>query len=384
MGQIRIDTPSRSYAVHVGAGLLADLGSLARAANVAPGRVHMIVDAGVPGEVVARAADALAGVGWRLSRSNVVPSEADKSLQTVHRLLQEVAGAGLERSDVIVAVGGGIVSDMAGFVASAYRRGVSWVCVPTTLLSMVDASVGGKTGVNLRVGGQLYKNMAGAFWQPALVIADTETLTSLDEREFRSGLAECIKHAMLGAHAGDAGLMAFTRAGLADVLDRRPGPLGELVERNIRVKAAIVGDDERELAPSEAGGRALLNLGHTFGHAIETIDADASKAPSGFWPVTHGEAVALGTLCATRLGELLKTVGEGTFDQVRALVGHAGLPTTAPGLPGPEAVLERMAHDKKAQGGKLRLIVPSGPGLCRVVVDPPREVVLRAIEVVRP
>lgn len=384
MPEIAVSTPSRCYSVFVEADQLGRLTTRLRGAGLSPRAVHLIVDANLPAAASEVAAKALRDAGIAVTRSDVSASEAGKSLQTVHHLLAQVTAAKLERRDVVVAIGGGIVGDVAGFVAATYRRGVPWVNVPTTLLSMVDASVGGKTGVNIRADGELFKNMVGAFWQPSLVLADVSLLASLPERDFRSGLAECIKHALLSVAADDPALLHDTRALLGRVLARESSALEGLVARNIAIKARIVGDDEREEAPSAAGGRALLNLGHTFGHAIETIEAASPTADKALAPLTHGEAVALGMVCAAKYSELDRLMPAGFADEIRTTLRHAGLPTQAFNLPSPNEIYTRMLHDKKASGGALRLVVPCGSGLCRVVDDPPRERVLQSIEAIVP
>ncbi|MBY0261669.1 MAG: 3-dehydroquinate synthase, partial [Phycisphaerales bacterium] len=384
MPEIAVSTPSRRYSVFVEPDQLPRLPARLRGTGLSPRAAHLIVDANLPAAAVDVAAKALRDAGIAVTRSDVSASEAGKSLQTAHHLLAQATAAKLERRDVVVAIGGGIVGDMAGFVAATYRRGIPWVNVPTTLLSMVDASIGGKTGVNIRAGGELFKNMVGAFWQPSLVLADVSLLASLPERDFRSGLAECIKHALLSAAADDPALLHDTRALLGRVLARESSALEQLVARNIAVKARIVGHDEREEAPSAAGGRALLNLGHTFGHAIETIIGASPTPDKALAPLTHGEAVTLGIICAAKYSELDRLMPTGFADELRTTLRHAGLPTQAFNLPSPNEIYTRMLHDKKASGGALRLVVPCGPGLCRVVDDPPRERVLQAIEAIVP
>ncbi len=394
MPVIAVSTPSRRYSVFVEPNQLDRLAPRLREAGLSPRAAHLIADSGLPPAAADRVIQSLQTSGIAVTRSDMAPTESGKSLQTVQHLLAEVTAAKLERRDIIVALGGGIVGDMAGFVAATYRRGIPWVNLPTTLLSMVDASVGGKAGVNIRAGGELFKNMVGAFWQPSLVLADVSLLASLPERDFRSGLAECVKHALLSGDADDPALMHDTRASLARILARDPEALSELVARNIAVKAQFVGNDEREEAPSAAGGRALLNLGHTFGHAIETIPATAADKsltpptgptpPAAPTPLTHGEAVALGLVCAARYAELDQLMPRGFADELRTTLKHTGLPVVAHHLPTPAEIYTRMLHDKKSSGGRLRLVVPCGVGRCRVVDDPPRERVLDAIGAILP
>ncbi|MCA9311220.1 MAG: iron-containing alcohol dehydrogenase, partial [Phycisphaerales bacterium] len=258
-----VQLAERSYDIVVGAGVLDELGPRAKA--LVPGRhAFLVTDHNLPRSTIARARTSLEAAGFRVTEASANATEPEKSLATVERLLEAVGRARLERRDPVIALGGGIVGDVTGFVAASYRRGVPFIQCPTTLLAMVDASVGGKTGVNLVIGGALRKNMVGAFWQPRTVLADIATLASLPERERRAGLAECLKHGLICA-ATDPALFDWTVAH-ADAIARLDAPaLTELVTRNVAVKAAVVAGDEREEASS--GGRALLNLGHTFGHA---------------------------------------------------------------------------------------------------------------------
>jgi 3-dehydroquinate synthase len=304
---------------------------------------------------------------------------------------------------------------MAGFVAATYRRGAPFVQCPTTLRAMVDAAVGGKTGVNLILKREaapalLLKNMIGAFYQPSLVLADVSVLRTLPERQFRSGLAECIKHGLLSADFDDPGLLDWIEANAAAILARDERVLVELIARNVAVKAAVVAADERELAGE--GGRALLNLGHTFAHALEAlgaIDADGHQQPTqaeggeqnvprgtsvpsahlegeqghpggGPEPLLHGEAVGLGILCAVRLAESLGRPIGGLRDRIAALLEEFGLPTSLPSLPDMDVVLERMGHDKKARGGSLRFVVPEGAGRCAMVAVSDRNTIAGAVK----
>jgi 3-dehydroquinate synthase len=299
-----------AYEVVVGMGLLRDAGVLTRDA-LGPGgeraaRALLVHDDSLPRDLVNATAAAFANAALSVIACPVRASESEKSLATIERVAQAAVSGRLERGEPVVALGGGVVGDLAGFAAACYRRGVPVVQCPTTLLSMVDASVGGKTGVNVRAGDSLKKNMVGAFHQPALVLCDVATMQSLPARDFRSGLAECVKHAMIGADFGDAGLLEFTRSTLDDVLGMDAGALVELVSRNVAVKAACVGGDERELPATGAphGGRMALNAGHTVAHAIETLPGLSHGEPP-LAGLTHGEAVGLGLLAEGRLAAML-------------------------------------------------------------------------------
>ena len=249
---------------------------------------------------------------------------------------------------------------------------------------MVDASVGGKTGVNLDLGqqGGLKKNMVGAFWQPAAVIADVHALRSLPPREFRSGLAECIKHAIPGQrHIQDPYLLDWTRTSLPRIASLEPDTLAELVLRNVTAKAWIVASDEREGAEDRDGGRALLNLGHTFAHAIETLPGLSFQGLGS--PLLHGEAVGLGLIAAATAAHTLR-LAPPTFPAfVQTLISDAGLPTAVQGLPEDDELMTRLAHDKKSRGGVLRLVLPTGDGHAKVVADPPKEAITAGFKAIR-
>jgi 3-dehydroquinate synthase len=274
-------------------------------------------------------------------------TEDAKSLTTLGDLCERMLADGIDRDGAVVAVGGGVVGDVAGFAAATYMRGIPCVQVPTTLLAMVDAAVGGKTAVNLvRADGTLAKNIVGSVAQPRLVICDPEALATLPARALRSGLAECVKHAVIA----DPAMLTWITARIDPILAHDPDTLGALVARNIRIKAGVVGEDERE-----DGRRATLNLGHTFAHAIESLAHGA---------VTHGEAVAIGTLAACRLA-----TGPAAADAeraVRSALEAIGLPTALPTAMPVERLVDAMASDKKRRGGVPRLVVPHGLADVRV------------------
>jgi 3-dehydroquinate synthase len=341
MACVDVDLPDHPYRVEIAPGSLARLGAHVRA--VAPHeRAALFVDENVHQAGHGPAAKAsLEAAGFDVVLERLPPGEPTKSLAVVERLYSRLAKERLERESPIVAVGGGVLGDLTGFVAATYLRGCPFVQCPTSLLAMVDSSVGGKVAVNLPEG----KNLVGAFHQPRVVVIDTDVLSTLPARELRCGLAECIKHG-LGL---DARLFEWIERELPGILALDPGVVVELVRRNVAVKAAIVVEDERE-----RGRRALLNLGHTFGHAIE--------ATVGYGVYEHGEAVALGTIAACVMAEREGLVPEGLEARFRALVRRIGLPDEARGLPSDEALLECMRGDKKVQSGKLRLVLPTGVG----------------------
>ncbi len=291
----------------------------------------------IPGSALKAAVVTQAGIGvdveprreWQ--RFVIGDGESAKSLSTVEQLCRGFSGWGLTRGDVVVAVGGGVVTDVAGFAAAVYHRGVALVNVATTLLAQVDAAVGGKTGVNIPEG----KNLVGAFWQPAGVVCDTEVLDSLPPREFASGLGEMAKYSFLG----EAGLETL--------------PLEERVARCVAVKAAVVAADERE-----GGRRVLLNYGHTLAHALET----AADGPDGGWDLHHGEAVGIGLVFAARLARKLRRVGEDTVARHLEVVGGYGLPTEIPAGARAGDLVTIMHRDKKAVDG-LTMVLDGPRGL---------------------
>ena len=385
---LRVSLPgNRGYEVVVGSGVLPDLGAMLSRVTPGSGRAFVAHDRNLPHGLVQEFVAALQTSGLKVRSRPVVAEETSKTLAALEPILIELGESRHERRDPVVALGGGIVGDVAGFAAAIYRRGVPVVQCPTTLLAMVDASVGGKTGVNLAVGGALKKNFLGSFHQPALVVADVRTLASLPDRALRAGLAECVKHGLLSADWGDPALLDWTEQNTERFLRRDPDALAELVARNVAVKAAVVAADEREEADESTshGGRALLNLGHTFGHAIETIPGLSPTADASLAPLQHGEAVALGLVAAARTAEALGVSSTGLVlaDRIIRLLGRIGLPTKVHGLPPTDQVLSLMADDKKVAGGRLRLVLPLTPGRCKVVTDPDRRAVIAGIDALR-
>lgn len=357
-------------AVTIGSGILSSIALRARAMNggVDPTRVLIVADALVSstwGEAVARAwqtHDVVGGQSVDVTRITVHASEANKSIESWQKILDGAVQGNLDRKSLIVAVGGGIVTDLAGFAAASYLRGIAWIAVPTTLLGMVDAAIGGKTGVNLALGGgAIGKNLAGSFWPPSAVVCDVETLATLPTREFRAGIAECLKHAMIG----DPSIEPLLARAIDTYASGEAGDqwsLIDLVARSAAVKLAIVARD-----PREAGERMLLNLGHTFAHAIE------SQLSS---EVLHGEAVALGLVAASFASAAASVSGRMTSAQaeaVRARVVAMGLPARLPRALAIESLEKAAGFDKKRLGKSLTLILPLANGTAEVVRDAPVE-----------
>ncbi len=262
-------------------------------------------------------------------------TETRKELRSVEEITRKLVRAGADRQSLIVAIGGGVVGDVAGYVAASYLRGVALVQVPTTLVAQVDSAVGGKTGVNLPEG----KNLVGAFYPASLVLVDPLALNSLPEREFRGGLAEVIKYGVIA----DAKLFAFLEKNFDAILERKPAALGHIIRRSLEIKARVVSEDERE-----SGLREILNFGHTFGHALEGV--------TGYRKYQHGEAIAWGMMCASLLGhELIGTPAE-DVSRIVALIRRTG---PLPGWPGaePAELMHWMSSDKKARAGKIRFVL---------------------------
>jgi 3-dehydroquinate synthase len=344
----------RSYEIAIGRGLLASLG--ARVCALKPrAKAAVITDETVAKHYLAPAVAALAASKIAAEPVVVPPGEASKSFATLERVCDALLAARVERGDVVIALGGGVVGDLAGFAASVVRRGIDYVQVPTSLLAQVDSSVGGKTAIDSRFG----KNLIGAFYQPILVVADTALLDTLSAREFRAGYAEVAKYGLLG----DAGFFAWLEANWRDVF--AGGPAREhAIATSCRMKADIVTRDERE-----SGERALLNLGHTFGHALE--------AGAGFSDrLLHGEAIAIGMALAVGFSARLQLISTADAERAVRHLAAVGLPTRLAdvpgGVPGTDALMELIAQDKKVKRGSLTFILARAIGQAFVAdeVDP--------------
>ena len=333
MKQVKVAAGSKSYPVYIGAGQLAQAGRYLKVCGFT-GRLVVIADAVVKklyGTVLGRELEA---DGFQVSILEVPAGEEQKSLENAGRLFQSLSAIHAERATPILALGGGVIGDLAGFVAATYQRGVPLVQLPTTLLAQVDSSVGGKVAVDH---GQL-KNMVGAFYQPELVIADTGTLKSLPAEEFINGLAEVIKSAAIR----DDRFFSFLEDNMAKIKSLDIDILEEIVYRSVSVKAAVVAEDELD-----TGLRHILNYGHTIGHAVESASDFAIK---------HGNAVAIGMVAAARIASRLGMLGEGEVERLEQLIGRAGLPAGMPDLD-VERVMQAMQHDKKVRAGKTRFVL---------------------------
>ncbi len=342
---IRVEHGAGGYDVIVGPGLLAEAGRYLKPIVARPA-VFLVTDANVATTHAQNLESVLARDGIQTRRITVAPGEASKSIGPFARLLDDLLDAGCERSDTIVALGGGVVGDLAGFAAAVLRRGVPFVQVPTTLLAQVDSAIGGKTGIDTRHG----KNLVGAFHQPKLVLADTRVLATLPQRELRAGYAEVVKYGLLA----DAGFFAWLEAHGAEVLAGAEAARGHAIATSCRIKAGIVAADERE-----TGERALLNLGHTFGHALETASGHGER-------LLHGEAVALGLVLAFELAARLGLAPVEDARRVRRHLAEMGLPTRLDRVAGPDwsgaRLAQIVAQDKKVRDGRPTLVLAHGIG----------------------
>jgi 3-dehydroquinate synthase len=352
MRTVSVDLGDRSYPIYIGSALVSDAELYRRHI---PSRQVMVVSnetvAPLYGDAVDRAL-----AGFQVRHVVLPDGEEHKTLEVLNRIFDGLLTERFDRRCTLLALGGGVVGDMTGFAAACYQRGVGFVQVPTTLLAQVDSSVGGKTGVNHPLG----KNMIGAFHQPLCVIADTDTLATLPDRELSAGLAEVVKYGLID----DPGFFDWLERNVESLLARDPEALAYAIERSCRDKAAVVAADERE-----SGRRALLNLGHTFGHAIET--------GVGYGEWLHGEAVGAGMCMASDLSRRLGWLTDGEHRRILALLERARIPTAPPPGIGPDRFLDLMAVDKKVQDGRLRLVLLNGIGKS-VVTDGFDPAMLRA------
>jgi 3-dehydroquinate synthase len=348
---VEVALDARAYDIAIGRGLLASLG--ARIGALKPGaKAAVITDETVAKHYLAPTVAALAASGIAAESIIVPPGESSKCFATLERVCDALIGARVERGDVVIALGGGVVGDLAGFAAAVVRRGIDYVQVPTTLLAQVDSSVGGKTAIDSRYG----KNLIGAFYQPILVVADTALLDTLSAREFRAGYAEVAKYGLLG----DAGFFGWLEANWRDVFGG--GAAREhAIATSCRMKAEIVARDERE-----SGERALLNLGHTFGHALEAGAGFSSR-------LLHGEAIAIGMSLAFAFSARLRLISPVEAERARQHLAAASLPTqladVAGGCPDTDTLMDLIAQDKKVKRGKLTFILARAIGQAFVAHD---------------
>ena len=344
---IRVDLGEDSYDIVIGSGCLGRLGSLMSSFDLTD-RALVVTHPDIATLYGERAADSLRSAGFEPAVIEVPAGEEQKSLQWAEKLYDAMLSHRMDRRSPVIALGGGVVGDLAGFAAATFLRGIPFIQAPTSLLAQVDASVGGKVAVDHRRG----KNLIGAFYQPLLVLASLDTLDSLPDRELRAGMAEVIKYGVIA----DAGLFSYIEGRLEEVLRREYGALAHLVARSCEIKADVVAGDERE-----QGRRAILNFGHTMGHAIETQTG-----------MLHGEAVAIGMVYAARVAERMGMLEGDIVQRLIELVRRTGLPVRCDGLDA-SATLETMKLDKKSVGGRLRFILPERIGAVVIRDDVPND-----------
>ncbi len=339
---VTVDLAAAPYSIRIAEGSLSEIGTLIGEHTMFSGKkVALVTDSNVGPIYLKTVQEALETAGFQVTPIMVPAGEASKCIEQLDSVCRQMLQAGLDRKSLLVALGGGVIGDLAGFAASIFQRGIPCVQVPTTIVSQVDSSVGGKTGINTPEG----KNLLGAFHQPSLVVADTATLASLPEREFNEGFAEIIKHAAIR----DEGLLSFVE-NRAEIRSH----LVELMERNVSIKARVVEEDERETS----GTRALLNFGHTIGHGIE--------AAGGYGRFLHGEAISLGLVAAARLSVSHAGLSQAECDRIIAALELYDLPTRLSDDISTESILEAMARDKKFEEGAIRFVLVSSLGQAHV------------------
>lgn len=356
---VRVNLAERGYDIEIGQGNFLDAGGFLVERSKAT-HVVLVTDTNVDPLHADRLADRLTDLDLEVHLMVIDAGESSKSVDVAFELWETMLEEGVDRKSIVLAVGGGVVGDLAGFVAATFVRGLSFFQVPTTLLAQVDSSVGGKTGINLPGG----KNMVGAFWQPHGVVIDVEVLSTLPDREYRAGLAEVVKYGVIM----DADFFAYLETNAEAINARDPEVLRHVVARCCRLKADVVEADERE----ESGRRAILNYGHTYCHAFE--------AATNYESILHGEGVAIGMICASRLAEQLGMI---TAEQVQRqinLLEKLHLPTSRLEQTDSAELVRLMWRDKKVDAGQLRFILPTTIGDVQLVEDPPQDAILRSLE----
>ena len=344
---VRVNLSDRAYDIVIGSGTLVGAGTFSISRTRATHAV-IITDKNVEARYAHPAAEQLGQAGCKVEVLVVAPGEQSKSMNAAGVLWEKLLELGTDRKSLIVAVGGGVIGDLAGFVAATYARGLPFIQIPTTLLAQVDSSVGGKVGINLASA----KNMVGAFWQPRGVMIDIAALDTLPDREYRAGLAEVVKYGVIM----DAEFFEYLEHHVDEINMRNHEVLTHIVTRCCRLKADVVENDERE----ETGLRAILNYGHTFCHGLE--------AATGYGELLHGEAVAIGMVCAARLAQSLGRIGASLGERQRNLLTALNLPVTVPDVDH-DQLLSIMRRDKKVEHGKLRFVLPSRLGHVELVGD---------------
>jgi 3-dehydroquinate synthase len=359
MKKIRVELAERSYDIAVGSNIMEGVGERLLLFSLSP-KISLISNPTVFALYGERVTDSIKKAGFDLNTIILPDGEEYKDIIQVQHIYDELLKQKLDRSSGLIALGGGVIGDITGFAASTYMRGISYIQVPTTLLAQVDSSVGGKTGVNHRLG----KNMIGTFWQPGLVWIDIGTLKSLPKRQLLAGLAEVIKYGVIY----DRELFVFLELNRGKILNLDNGAIMHIIKRSCEIKADIVSKDERE-----GGLRAVLNYGHTIGHAIETV--------TGYTRYLHGEGVAIGMYLEARLSQLLGLVDQDQVLRIKTLLESYGLPSALPDDIDKNNVLLSMQLDKKTVAGKLKFILPETIGKARIEKKIPEKVVMETLTV---
>ncbi len=356
MTKVRVNLGTRSYDIHIGAGILGKSGQIIKEAARSR-RLFLVSNPTVfslYGENVVTSCEAS---GMYVATALIPDGEEYKTMEQAEKVIGQAIKYGIDRESLLIALGGGVVGDLAGFVAAVYQRGIDFVQIPTTLLAQVDSSVGGKVAVNHPCG----KNMIGAFHQPRAVVVDVRTLLTLRKREFAAGMAEVVKYGIIL----DREFFDYLENHVSEIEERNEVVMEHIIKRCCELKAMVVEEDE-----TEQGLRAILNLGHTFGHALETL--------TGYTSFLHGEAVAIGMVLACTLAHVLGQMSWQEMERVTRLLASLGLPVMCPPLDG-ESVLDAMYRDKKTKGGKLRLVLPCGIGRAVVREDVDDELIRKVL-----
>lgn len=358
MRKVEVNLSERSYVINIGAGIIGNLDeALLSCCN--PTKIVVISNTTIASLYSSPAIQALQKTGVEINLITLPPGERFKTLNTVRRIYSSLIGMKMDRGGAIVALGGGVIGDMAGFAAATYMRGIDFIQVPTTVLAQVDASVGGKTGVDLPEG----KNLIGAFHQPRSVVIDTSTLITLPDRELRSGLAEVVKHGIIY----DQEYFDYVDANAESLLRRHEQPMVETICRSVEIKRDVVQSDEKE-----HGVRAILNYGHTVGHAVEAL--------SGYGKLRHGEAVAIGMVSEAILAESIGVAEAGITIKIARTLKKLGLPVRLMSSISTDEIISSIELDKKTLGGKIKLALPVKIGECGIFADISRDKLASAID----
>ena len=353
MRTLTVNLEDRSYPIYIGAGI--SLKDELYSKHISSNKIALITNEEIADLYLSEISQTLTSFDLKVL---VLPEgESQKNLETVQNAIEFLSDNGIDRQASIIAFGGGVVGDISGFVASSYMRGIKFLQVPTTLLAQVDSSVGGKTGVNTRKG----KNLIGAFYQPSAVIADTRFLETLESERFSEGLAEVIKYGLIR----DRDFFEWLEVNISEILSLDSKAMAHLIERCCQIKAEVVSQDERE-----GSVRAILNFGHTFGHAIESL--------TEYSVYSHGEAVAMGMIMASNMSQKMGMLSSEDTKRIKNLIESMNLPVSSPDLDNND-FFESMKRDKKAQDGEIRLILLESIGSAKITSDYPKEVLMKTI-----